>query len=612
MGKIKIAKETAEQRHPKLVKAEAAAGKLTHWILCIYLLFLIIVWPFYFTHGYDLIGTDKSVFYRTVSIAAAWALTPLLAVRLFIHSYLFSQESVGRRRERRKAFLKGFSLTDWFALLYGAALVLSYLFSDYKESVLWGTPGWFLGLIPQLLFLALYFLYSRLWRRRIWMPGLIVPASAAVFALGYLNRFDVYPVPTLGNVTNFISTVGNINWYCGYLVTVLFGVVYLFWSGIFDKTWQKALLGAYVWVGFGTLVTQGSSSGILALLGVMTVLFCLSVPRGISLEEGHFQTAHRRSTAGRPAVCRGIRMKAFFETMLLLGAACIFTYVIRILFPNAINRTEITTELLTYSPVPFLMTAVALGMWLMIREGGKKGRYWKGFFRAAAWIVCGGIAVCVICFAALTAVNTWKPGSIGPLSDIGAFTFSPSWGSNRGATWTAGAMCFTEQSFWKKLIGVGPDGMSAFLYRDGSTALLSLVRERFGQLTLTNAHNEWLTVLVNTGILGLTGYAGMMVSAIVRFFKAASAIVWRNNEAGLRRGDKAAAPAGRTSVRKSGAAAEDKAARYRVIAGACGMSVLAYTVNNIVSFQQTFDTALVFLILGVGEACLRGEKEHES
>lgn len=577
MGKIRIAKEAAVQRHPGLERAEAAADKFIHWVLCIYLLLLIIVWPFYFTRGYDLIGTDKSVFYRTVSIVAAWIMIPLLTVKLIIHSFLFSQESKGCRAERRKTFLKGISVTDRFALIYGAALVLSYLFSDYKSSVLWGAGGWFLGLIPQLLFLALYFLYSRMWRRRLWMTGMILPVSAVVFALGYLNRFGVYPVPTLGNVENFISTVGNINWYCGYLVTVLFGAVYLSWSGTFGKPWQKALLYAYVFIGFGALITQGSSSGILALLGVLPVLFCLSVP-----EEK--------------------RMMAFFETLLLFGAACIFTYGIRILFPNAINRTEATTELLTGSPAPFLITAVALGMWLAVRESGKKGIYRKPFFRALAWIGCLGMALCIAAYVALTAVNTWKPGSIGPLSDAGAFTFSPSWGSNRGATWKAGVMCFWEQGFWKKMIGVGPDGMSAFLYRDGSPALLAVVRERFGQLTLTNAHNEWLTVLVNTGVLGLVGYAGMMASAVVRFFKSGNGIVCRNPAGGAQQKK----PAG------AGAAVKSPAAVFSCVAGACGMGALAYTVNNIVSFQQTFGTALVFLLLGVGESCLRKEKGYES
>lgn len=81
-------------------------------------------------------------------------------------------------------------------------------------------------------------------------------------------------------------------------------------------------------------------------------------------------------------------------------------------------------------------------------------------------------------------------------------------------------MCFGEQNFLHKLFGVGPDAMSGYLYQDGSRKLQLLMEETFGaSLVLTNAHNEWLTVLVDTGILGLISYAGIFVSAIVSFLK---------------------------------------------------------------------------------------------
>ena len=63
----------------------------------------------------------------------------------------------------------------------------------------------------------------------------------------------------------------------------------------------------------------------------------------------------------------------------------------------------------------------------------------------------------------------------------------------------------------------------------------------------TNAHNEWLTILVDIGVLGLVSYAGMLISVIRNFLHA-----------------------GKKSM----------------LVGACGFCVLAYTVNNMFSFQQ--------------------------
>ena len=133
-------------------------------------------------------------------------------------------------------------------------------------------------------------------------------------------------------------------------------------------------------------------------------------------------------------------------------------------------------------------------------------------------------------------------------------------------------MCFAEQDFLHKLVGIGPDGMSAFLYQNGSEELIALVKEAFGNATLTNAHNEWLTVLVNTGLFGLVCYVGMIVSAVIRYVKN------RNASA---------------------------------IAGAAGFCMLAYTVNNMFSFQQAMNVSVLFLIFGMGEAFLRRRAELE-
>ena len=52
-----------------------------------------------------------------------------------------------------------------------------------------------------------------------------------------------------------------------------------------------------------------------------------------------------------------------------------------------------------------------------------------------------------------------------------------------------------------------------------------------------------------------------------------------------------------------------KAGRKDVLAGAAGMGILAYTLNNIFSFQQIMSTSVVFLLLGIGEACLRMQEK---
>ncbi|MCI8696545.1 MAG: hypothetical protein HFH99_07155 [Lachnospiraceae bacterium] len=134
---------------------------------------------------------------------------------------------------------------------------------------------------------------------------------------------------------------------------------------------------------------------------------------------------------------------------------------------------------------------------------------------AVAWVSINCLGTMIL--PGLIAANTLRPGILGGLSSYPLFTFSEDWGSLRGATWKAGFMCFAEQDVLHKIVGAGPDSMWEAISRHGSMELRNMVQDKFNNLHLTNAHNEWLTVLVNTGILGVIGYVGMMVGGIRSF-----------------------------------------------------------------------------------------------
>lgn len=540
MSKVKLVNETAKHKETKAVfKAYKALRIMIDVSVSAYMILVIAAMPFYNQEGYSHIGTDKSTFFRTISVYGAYVMIPLLL--LCFGAYVIIQIREGNGLKEWKAFRISLSVTDWFAICFALVTIVSYISTDYHSEALWGTRGWYMGMLTQLTFVAVYFLISRLWEKKKWIPALFLPVSTVVFLLGYLNRFGVYPIKMQAASPSFISTIGNINWYCGYLVTVFFGGVYLLWSGLAVKRWQRAALYVYCGVGFGSLVTQGSSSGIMAMGVVLFFLFLLSVR-----EEK--------------------KMLMYVRLVMVLAGACLVTGAVRLLFPEAMTYQEVTTDLFTITPLPLLMAATAGAVWLWVSLAVKKGHYPARVFGILGKAAAAAVAAGILLFFILLICNTLKPGSIGPLGEYGVFTFDPGWGSNRGATWMAGGAVFREQGLWKKLTGVGPDCMSAYIYGNGSMELQGLVREQFGDARLTNAHNEWITMLVNLGLLGMVSYGGMIVSAIVRFLRAG---------------------------------------RYSGIAGACGLCVLAYTVNNMVSFQQSMNAVTLFVILGIGECCFR-------
>ena len=344
---------------------------------------------------------------------------------------------------------------------------------------------------------------------------------------------------------DFISTIGNINWYCGYLVSVFFAGAALFWQTGKQKKWIQIALAVYLVIGFASLITQGSNSGIVALAAELFVLFCLSVSDGA-------------------------RMCRFWQILCLLGAACLLTFGIKTYAGLSINYEDIFVELFSSGSVALSLTIVSFFGFAVTLICVKSNHYSVKLWRILAGL-CSVIIVTVMSgYVAALIVNTRYPGSVGALSENSWFIFSNTWGSNRGASWKAGVMCFLDQNLLHKLFGVGPDAMSAYIYSRGSRPLLDMLSETFDNLRLTNAHNEWLTILVNTGIAGLLSYAGMMVSAMIRFLKTRSS---------------------------------------RLISCACGFCLLGYTVNNMFSFQQVLNGPFMFVLLGIGEAYCRGLKK---
>ena len=437
---------------------------------------------------------------------------------------------------------KNLSVTDRFAVFYGIAVLVSYLFTNYREEALWGTASWRMGMWTQLGAVIVYFMISRMWQWKSWIPALILPVSAVVFSLGYVNKFGLLPVDPEYVNPSFISTIGNINWYCGYLVTILFGGVYLLWRMEPEMTRKKLLLMAYVTIGFASLATQGSSSGIVTFAVVMFVLFGMSV----------------RDSG---------RMEVFWQEMTLFSAACLITCVLRRL--NIFSRELILegiTDLLTFSIAGIFMTILSGIILYWIHRTRVRRSYPEKMLHR---IYCGitiAVPVMILLVLLLTLINTLAGGVLTPnITDPEVtkwLTFNAGWGSARGGTWAAGARCFWETDFLHKIFGVGPDCLYAFLSNEGSVELQTMVNDRFGGNRLTNAHNEWLTVLVDIGVLGLVSYAGMMITAIRDF---------------LRVGEN------------------------KMLVGACGICVLAYTVNNMFSFQQVMNISTVFVIMGIGE-----------
>ena len=539
----------------------------------VYVFLILCVMPLYFTDGYAHIGRDKYAFFYQVTTKVGLLFVILFGIWL-VRRFLGSRkctgagvEEIAKGKESAEfAIPKVLSLTDKFALGYAAAVLLSYFFSTYREGGMYadawfGTQGWFMGACSQLLFVGIYFAVSRFWKAGKWQWIVCLAVTFGIFVLGILNRFGVYPIPMRGAGPEFISTIGNINWYCSYLALVLFAGMFYLCAGEETGKPLKAVMCLWLTVGFGAILTQGSLSGLLTLGIMLLVMYMCSV--------------HSMQMA-----------EAFAKCLICLGGAATIVCMLRLLYGDRYNYPDTMTDLLMNAPLALLSLGFGVTAWLLLRKYHAQNKTCEKGLIKIGYALCGVAGLATIAYLIMTTLNTLRPGSLGALSESSLFTFDGAWGSNRGISWAIGWECFLEQDLWGKIVGIGPDTMAEYLYKGNHTERLAALQEFFGNFRLTNAHNEWLTILVNEGIFGLAMYGGLLVSA-----------VWRMMKINMTK-------PGRTEGNGT-SAVKEKAKADRILAGACGVAALAYMINSMFSFQQVMGTATLFVIIGMGEACLR-------
>lgn len=566
----------AERMRPEAdVRTDDWNKDVCQGIIMAYFLVMTLIYPLYAPGGYLLIGDVKYDFFRDVSLTtiAVMAVVILIAALRSRHSDWL----VGHYRQM--------SVTDWFAYGYFVAVMLSYLCSDYKEEALWGAEGWHMGAVTQMIFVLVYFLFSRYFHKNAGWIGVWLAVSAIVFALGICNRYSVYPIAMEGQTDTFISTLGNINWFCGYWSVAASVGIALYWCG--DRGWIRLLTGIYSAIAMLAGVTQGSNSAYLVFGILCAGLFLMSLGNRV-------------------------RQYRFLELCIIFAAVCQFGRVLRYVpgldynygLETGDGGSRIMAALLDSNVtlwgfvVAILCYGLLRGLDRFIRVTGRasagSGACMEKYRRRNA-AVAGAIAILLgiaagawMLQSAIVQVREETMAdraadTVGNVSDTTAETvpgvaeaadspwivFPEDWGNGRGAAWNCGIDAYRRMDLIHKLVGAGPDCFADYVY--DVPKLAQKLTDRFTNQRLTNAHNELLTQLVNVGALGLHCYTGIFLSAFLRC---------------LHRADR------------------------QPVLYICILGILAYTAHGMVSFQQILNAPYIFIVMGIGERYCRSMAEQ--
>ena len=528
-----------ENRYGKVL---GIIGNILLWAA---ILAYFIVVPLYFVNGYEKIATHKFKCFMEISKYAA------IILGAFILLYL---STWGFNKEERAVF-KPLHKTDLGMLAFVLICFISYRISPYRtvglskkaeddwfyEGSLYGAKGWFMGFMLFLILVFLYFAISRFFKYTNWIWVPILAVSSIVFLWGMLNRYGVFPIEMEFANESFISSFGNINWFAGFVSVVAPIVVGLFYSA--DTAVKKGILILPLVLSHGIVFLNNSDSIVFGYVVMFLVLLLYSLDKKEKMLR--FAIVEFSFSA--------VGMGLFFMDKAL---------------PGIKEGTSALADIFTKGPtavVIFAVSVVFLAVMGLFEEDKLKYSEKAGIL--VRKIILTSVLILTGLFVLLITINTASGGKLPVIGDMAVFNFTEKWGSSRGATWTSGAMLFKDLSFGRKIIGVGPD-MFYFGLKDSEKAY-AYAYSIFEDSRLTNAHNELLTLLNNVGLLGVTSFIFMFVSAFKAFIRAA------------------------------------KESPYII---AFALSVICYIANNMFSFEQITNTPFFFLVIAMGAAAVARER----
>ena len=383
--------------------------------------------------------------------------------------------SLLRYKGRNVSRLSG---VDVCMLLYSGWVVLSVACSSY-QSVAWkGYVDWHMGAWTQLILVLGYFFISRCCESATIPIYLGEAAFTIVVVVGILNRLGMDPLKLYiafdeksWEYSHMISTIGNINWFCGYCsVALAFPMV----GYLYSKTrGKKILLYVCSVLGLTLLCAQGSAVGpVIAFTGL-----------GICL-------------------VAGIRKEQIFQRTLLLGLGICILFPVMGMLITIIGAQSAT-------PVDGDIYAVMLwkGWWLLtLIVAGLYLLHKRGKLHTQRYLAMGMIGIGAILCIGGTAYLIWKTANQ-----------AGDWGSGRGGLWKGAWTGFVLGDWKQKLLGAGPDCFAEYIYRIPEAIKWLTMEGYWENATFANAHNEWLNQLINIGLPGMLFYFSIFVAALKRY-----------------------------------------------------------------------------------------------
>ena len=459
--------------------------KFGNKMITVFLYAVFCVLPFYLENHHFDVGEAKSHFLYGISIV-------VVSIILGWGLILLCKQYIKFDKIKAKKLWDRVSLTEKFLILYTICIVVSYVFSKYKAETLWGIYNWRVGFVPLILVSVMTFLIIHLWRGNRWIIAAIGSVSAIVFLLGVCNRFSIYPIIIKPMQVEYISTLGNINWFCGYLSVIAPIGIGMFVFGDYpdsEDQWKKLYWGMYAALCFVTAFSQGSDSVYLWYGSLFAVLLWIVAEKKIWLQN-------------------------WLILFILWALSAQFVRLVKFLAPGCFNYEAY--KYLINSNFTLVLAVLAAGVYVLLFS--EKFIQWKitdRIIRNLRILIVVSIVGSVPVWLGVSAFNTVV--GIPGFEENTLFLLNEKWGSDRGVILNTSLDLWLDMPLFQKVFGIGPDGFYYHTYSIPEVA--AYLGELFCDERWTNAHCELLTSMINVGLFGTLSFIGIFVTFVYRCFK---------------------------------------------------------------------------------------------
>ncbi len=386
-----------------------------------------------------------------------------------------------------KNILKKLTWADYSILVFYAVAILSTITSDYLYEAFWGNEGRYTGLFLITWYVLSYFCISRFWKFRVRYIDMMISSGIVVCIFGITDYFKLdilkFKAPMIESQRNiFTSTIGNINTYTAYVGIIVAISVVLFSTA---KELKKVLFYFISMVISLFALIMGVSDNAYLSLGALFALLPLYLFKD------------------NQGIKRYLIVLATFFSVIQVIAW------INKCFGNHVIGIDSSFNLIIGLKV---FAFFAVGLWIFVLvwylvdyHKNKKYVAYSNTLRYF-WLLLLLLAFSGIIYVLFDCNVMGNADKYGSLKSY--FLFNDDWGTHRGFIWRNAMECYLNLSWWKKLVGYGPETF-------GILMLQKTANNPYNEV-FDSAHNEYLHLLTTVGIIGVLTYLSFVVGIVKR------------------------------------------------------------------------------------------------